>query len=96
MNCKQGDLAIVVRSLFGNTGKVVTCLNLLPAGYGSYAKELGPIWETDNHNIVSGLMDGTPMRVSNLISDANLRPLRGSDGQDESLTWLDVPSEVPA
>ena len=26
MNCKQGDMAVVVRSSAGNEGKVVTCL----------------------------------------------------------------------
>lgn len=29
MNCKQGDMAVVVRSSAGNEGKVVTCVEYL-------------------------------------------------------------------
>jgi len=29
MNCKQGDMAVIIRSEAGNEGKVVTCLNFV-------------------------------------------------------------------
>lgn len=29
MNCKQGDIALVVRSIAGNEGRVVTCLEII-------------------------------------------------------------------
>jgi hypothetical protein len=32
LNCKQGDMAIVVRSRAGNAGKVVTCLEFIGEG----------------------------------------------------------------
>lgn len=81
MNCKQGDLAIIVRSCCGNEGKIVRCLNL-------------------SHNIAAHMPDGTLMRGSFWITDppirswlgdiasvrdANLRPLRPDDGEDEAL-----------
>lgn len=34
MNCKEGDLAIVVKSHAGNEGKIVTCLKWVGRGTG--------------------------------------------------------------
>jgi hypothetical protein len=78
MNCKQGDLAVIVRSVAGNEGAVVTCLELVgrPAWY---MKELpGPIWRVDR--ILRGKLFNTDK-----VADIQLRPLRDSDGEDEIL-----------
>jgi len=89
MNCKQGDLAIVVRSDAGNAGKIVTCIRLLNgfrhiAPDGSVSND---IWQIDRPLI------GWGGEVSCEISDMQLRPLRdpGDDATDETLTWLPVP-----
>ena len=91
MNCKPGDMAIVVSSRMGNEGKVVTCLKLRP--YSNLL--LGPVWETDNHSILSWTLSGGYEKL-NTIPDCLIRPLRDSDGTDETLSWIDVPSEVTA
>ena len=47
MNCKKGDLALVVRSSAANNGKLVTCLELLPPGSCNTSAEDGPLWRID-------------------------------------------------
>jgi hypothetical protein len=56
MNCKQGDLAIVVDGS-PNAGMMVTCLESLPAGFRRddlppfitqhFEESLGPLWRVD-------------------------------------------------
>ena len=89
MNCKPGDLAVFVRSQRRNHGVVVRVLRLLSrrereiAGLGHFDF----VWETDKE--VDTLRG--PMRVA---PDSYVRPLRdpGDDAQDETLSWLPVPS----
>ena len=89
MNCKPGDLAVVVRSMAGNEGKIVRCLRLIPT---VLRKPTGDwqhvIWEVDQElRSWSGDSD-------RFIADEQLRPIRdpGDDAQDETLSWLPVPS----
>jgi hypothetical protein len=46
MNCKQGDLALVIGSE-RNAGKMVTCIELLPPGSQQVEDALGPLWRVD-------------------------------------------------
>lgn len=97
MNCKQGDLAIVVRSLLGQSiGRVVRCVKLSPISglrnpmTGTVTA--GPVWETDDFSpTITG-------EVHNLWGDWSLRPIRdpGDDAQDETLSWLPVPHKEHA
>lgn len=82
LNCKPGDLAVVVRSETGNLGKLLTCLKLHPEGYFHSAPWLGPIWEVDRSDIVSTDLMGRNRKVNNLIPDENLRALRGDSGNE--------------
>lgn len=68
MNCKQGDLAILVRSGSGNEGKIVRCLRFVGEVPGWYGDDR---WETDT--ILPGCFGGK----TNTAQDAWLRPLRG-------------------
>lgn len=45
LRCKSGDLALVIGGR--NVGKVVTCLELLPAGSEYVDEAAGPLWRTD-------------------------------------------------
>ena len=45
MNCKPGDLALVIGGR--NVGKVVICLELLPAGSQYVDETAGPLWRVD-------------------------------------------------
>lgn len=95
MNCKQGDLAIVVRSSAGNEGKIVRCLRLIKSiiwvdvdGKGSRH----PTWEIDV------LLPDWSGIFTNYICDYQLRPIRdpGDDAVDETLIWLPVPVKEAA
>ena len=91
MNCKQGDLAVIVESAYGHEGKIVKCLDMY-VGYSTYR---GKRSHSPSEAIV-WLIDVTLQKgdeANNLAHDLCLRPIRDQDGQDESLTWLDVPSK---
>ena len=75
MNCKQGDLAVIVRSFSGNEGKIVRCVRLVMDTWGwGY----GARWVTEPPVIAHFGLVVPPL-------DACMRPLRDSDGEDEVL-----------
>jgi len=87
MNCKPGDLAVIVFSPAGNEGKIVTCLEYV--GLFPWRQGAKPTWRVDRH-----LPRDTFPELGNLLADMQLRPIRdpGDDAQDESLSWKKVPS----
>ena len=93
MNCKPGDLAVVVESVVGNEGKIGTCLRLATEAekvINGYAWSSNPMWVMDRKfHSTDGLDD-------NFMFDSHLRPLRDNPGTDETLTWAPVPSKVAA
>jgi hypothetical protein len=94
MNCKPGDLAVVVRSTCGNEGKVVRCVRYL-GEVGCIQPDgalTGPFhaWEIDSW---IRAWDGTLKRE---VFDKNLRPIRDNDGEDESLSWAGKPEGITA
>lgn len=91
MNCKPGDLAVMVNSCCGNKGTIVTCIRIshhlgciAPGGLF----EDGPIWEVDRD------IKGWGGDVSRHVPDSQLRPIRDNPGEDETLRWTDKPSEA--
>lgn len=86
MNCKPGDLAIVVLSpaIPELLGMIVQVTKL--------SDEFPNSWDTEPPVYISG----NPWPVS--FDDRSLRPIRdpGDDAQDETLQWLDVPSKIEA
>lgn len=82
MNCKEGDLAIVVKtgpSHKDALGKIVRCIRVWGiASSGLIA------WET------------IPVVGNQCVEDIALRPIRNEPGADETLTWCDVPKGVSA
>lgn len=90
LNCKQGDLAIIVKSLAGNEGKIVRCLEYLGEidhmrdTDGALWKLRGgarPVWRIDR---TINFTNGRRTSQVTACSDANLRPLRG-DIEDETI-----------
>ncbi len=95
MNCKPGDLAVVVRPLTYNPnalGMVVEVLQWIPSmlfksgyepAYGIRAprplKQFGGDWHREGW-----------------VRQSSLRPIRdpGDDATDETLTWLPVPGKA--
>ena len=82
MNCNQGDLAIVKRSAAGNEGKIVRCVRMVMEG-GTWG--YGPRWVT------APPLRGTHLPVQAVL-DSCLRPIRGTEGQDEMLRIAGVPA----
>lgn len=80
MNCKQGDLAIVIRSVRGNEGKIVRCVSPL---------KIIEAWtvEPDFNPEVLGIPT---------FPDAWLRPIRDQDGEDEMLRIAGKPMGITA
>ena len=85
LNCKAGDLAIVVRSQAGNEGKIVRCVRLV--GERNILLRDGRmvtswVWEIDS------LLPSWGGQVSNLVEDCLLRPIRPLD-EPETITTDD-------
>lgn len=85
MNCKPGDLAVVVRSEAGNEGKIVRVIRFI--GFGERFAD--DCWH------VEPALRGTH-RMHNDVSDSRLRPIRDNDGEDEMLRIVGKPQEVTA
>lgn len=79
LNCKPGDLAVIVGGLYPEFfGHIVTITEACSVHANS--------WETDPQKFFARCRQ--PMS----FHDRTLRPIRDNPGQDETLTWLDVPS----
>ncbi len=83
LNCRQGDLAVVVRSQVGHQGKVVRVGRFVGCDAGMDGNDR---WEIDR--VLPGLF-GTPAKT---YRDSGLRPLRDSDGEDEMLRLVGLPN----
>jgi hypothetical protein len=88
MNCKPGDLAVIVRGISGWSdyciGRIVTVTKLA-------ANESGdPAWRYEPEIVC--VKHGRPFDV---IEDSMLRPLRdpGEGATDETLLWLPSPTK---
>lgn len=85
MNCKPGDIAVIVRSAAGNEGAIVTCIELIPRPVWFMDSMPGPTWRVDK--VLRGVIFPT-----DVVADCQLRPLRDSDGEDEVLRIAGRPS----
>lgn len=78
MNCKPGDLAIVVRSASGNEGRIVR----VDAFIGKVPGYLG----NDRWRVSGARLTGTYGEPVNHLKDSQLRPIRPGDLEDETPT----------
>lgn len=83
---------MIVRSVFGNDGKVVDVVKLYQDGKGIPA--WGVICKSLNmpHYTEANKRWCEARGVDALICDSLLRPIRAQPGADETLTWKVVPS----
>ena len=84
MNCKQGDLAIVVQSKTGpeHVGKII---------------KLGAATDIRFYNIPGWRIDGAPIGGRFwCVADRCVRPIRDQPGDDETLEWSVKPQGVTA
>lgn len=102
MNCKPGDLAIVVRDIFfpQNIGRFVWVRALANKDdfYPSPFDEPGIHWEVEPVTVITGFDDAFVVITDEeniSCPDSSLRPIRdpGEDARDETLEWLPSPSK---
>jgi hypothetical protein len=84
MNCKQGDLAIIVEGL--QAGNIVRCVSRYDGPWAGVP--YAPGWIVDRHLI------NRCGRFQNAVGDCALRPIRDNDGEDEMLRIAGKPREV--
>lgn len=92
LRCKQGDIAIIVKSDYPeNLGKIVTCEEYV--GTPSVHNYVGRTWATPHQywKIDQSILVSSDLIYLPYIQDSQLRPLRDSEGQDETLMWKPVP-----
>lgn len=91
MNCKQGDLALVVRDGISiKAGAIVTCIEFVGHATSRDCRVFNDVWAVEyrgSERSPSGRWFGLP--------DSHLRPLRDSDGEDEMLRIAGLPNKQP-
>jgi hypothetical protein len=95
MNCKPGDLAVIVRQATNEPRSLGAIVEVLRAGPGScYHGLVGlqPNWWVRSSSPLRTFAHGE--RTEFVVPDAYMRPLRDSDGADEML--VGKPQEVSA
>lgn len=109
MNCKQGELAVIVSAVIkNNIGKIVKVVRPCVANEvfvsktGEPIRFTGKVSQTWVVHCEGGLAwadeDGAFCEyfIDRPFYDACLRPLRDNPGQDETLQWAPVPKKVEA
>jgi hypothetical protein len=99
MNCKKGDLAIIVSSSCGNEGKIVQCLELLitgsfpdtKGGWQWHVKGVHPVWRIDRPINFANAFDTVQVMY---CSDTRLRPLRGDLNGDDIESTTEKKNEL--
>jgi hypothetical protein len=89
MNCKQGDLAIIVKCEIcpEAIGSIVRCVEFKPGHSGRAA------WVIDREVHSVKVVNGFKFSGGWFL-DACLRPIRDNDGEDETLTWAGKPEKA--
>lgn len=103
MNCKPGDIAIIVRSKFvpDLLGRIVEVLNAAPSA-GSFRLPNGQLhqqlidrrfrWVCKFQNPIFAPSDTGPIEtVYAPVPDECLRPIRDNDGEDEMIRIAELP-----
>ena len=90
MNCKPGDLAVIVRSHDErNIGRLVKVLR-------PYERRVDPSWWISSESVLHGVFSDWPPGAEVGMYDTHMRPIRdpGDDAKDELLRPLPHTLEV--
>lgn len=100
MNCKPGDLAVVVKATF--TPEILGHIVVVVGDWNGPAVDRpndGHCWEVkypDGRPILTTFLGGgRDFFQTRPFLDSSLRPLRDNDGEDETLTWAGKPNAIP-
>ena len=89
LNCRLGDLAVIVRSDGDNEGTVVQCVGLY---VGPWLHADGTVGPTEpGWWIARPFRSRRSGRMVWCVADRRLQPLRGGDGDDEVLRLVGLP-----
>lgn len=92
LNCKPGDLAYITKSGSPNLGKIVTVIEKFDGRLSSTGRAYERVenaWIVEGGGLViPGKLTPVPWHM---VQDKYLRPIRDSDGEDETLTWAGKP-----
>jgi hypothetical protein len=94
MNCKQGDMAVVIKSMAGNEGKIVTCLKFVGKDLIGVRANADDFWLVDKQMNCINNGGGPGTMTAPYARDHCLRPLRPSDKVDEMLLIAGLPNKV--
>lgn len=96
MNCKPGDLAVVIKGP-RSAGRIVKVLRAYRRDEIVHSKcgnlraivdlQIGPAWHIEGHVFV---MVGGKVYEIQVGYDSCLKPLRDNDGEDETLQWKEL------
>lgn len=89
MNCKPGDLAVIVNSedTPKAVGSIVRCIKYEPGHNGR------PAWIIDKNFGDRISDDGRRLIIGNWFADFCLRPIRDQDGEDEMIRIAGKPNK---
>ena len=93
MNCKPGDLAIKIKADPGDMipiGALVKCIRFT-SGFDAETLEKIQGWDVEFHG-----SNKCNRGFHWFAFDEYLRPIRDTDGEDETLKWAGKPQEVTA
>lgn len=97
LNCKQGDLAIVIRSWAGNDGKIVQCIRLANSEESKPVLPFckGTLWVVDCkiRFITSYLGQDVLEEFFEIFPDELLRPIRDQPVDDEMIRIAGLPQD---
>jgi hypothetical protein len=96
MRCRVGDLAVIVRSRFGNEGRIVRCVRLYPAYQGRTDASKYNAWGVvgrmnSPHYSAEDRVWCAARGIDAVVDDGYLRPLRPDEGTDEMLRIAGLP-----
>lgn len=95
MNCKPGDLAVVVRAPNGAEIRVGSIVRVVEFDGWCFFIDTGA-WAQDVWRVEFNGSEFSPLGFEWGIPDSDLRPIRPNDGEDETLQWAGKPQEVTA
>ena len=97
LRCKPGDIAVIVGGIEQNVGRMVRVIKPCDALHWAmfHADWEVELLQTTRTSSRVGEQDSGPGMVCG-CADRILRPIRGGEGQDETLTWAPKGETVPA
>lgn len=98
MNCKPGDLAILISAPENSIGTLLRVIQICPDEplaweFEDASRPIEFFEDEESRGFFTSTKQSGGLAI---IDDADLRPLRDNPGTDETLTWAPVPNKETA